>query len=148
MQKDMKNNQGDKEIKLEAFRQHWNQMRHTENLRHGFTSFYALIVVGILAFVSQTPQINHLTVYVAGAVLSLLGFGFSWRAKHSLEIHREKAISLVKDLSPERDVEKFVPFTPESGFWGWVPIRKLLLTLYALGFLAFMALIFKEIVSN
>ena len=129
------------EIRLEAFRQHWEQMRHTENLRYGFTSFYVLIVVGILAFVSQTPESEHCTIYIAGAALSLLGLLFCCRVKHSIEIHREKALFLAKSLGVEDEkVEKYLPFTPESGCMGYFSMRNIFLTLYGLGLLVFIIL--------
>jgi len=146
MQKNMKTIQSDKEIRLEAFRQHWNQMRHTENLRSGFTHFYAIIVAGILAYVMYGPPSEHWPIYIVGAALSLLGLLYSQRAKRSISIHREKARSIAESSGIQNDeIENLLPFTPEKSRCArYTSIRTIFVVFYSLWVAGFIALLVLE----
>ena len=131
-------------IRLEAFREHWNQMRHTENLRNGFTHFYAIIVAGIFAYVLYSTPSEHWHIYTVGAALSLLGLLYSRRAKLSIRIHRGKAHSIAESLGIQNDeIENFLPFTPESRLAG-PSIRTIFVVFYSLGLAGFIALLVLE----
>lgn len=72
---------------LEAFRQHWQEMRHNENMRLTFSSFYALIVAAVFAFISQRGQGCYIALFIVLALLSLLGLVLCVRIWQSIEQH-------------------------------------------------------------
>ncbi len=67
------------DFKLELFKQHCESVRHAEDERLAFTSFFILIVIGALAFISQTGSSivakEHWMIYIwlAGFSLRLSG---------------------------------------------------------------------------
>lgn len=65
-----------KQTKLEAFRQHWEQIRHAENHRNTFGAFYGAAVMGVVAFIAQTNK----TVADSRFLLLALGLlsSFGW----------------------------------------------------------------------
>ena len=85
------------DFKLELFKQHCESVRHAEDERLAFTSFFILIVIGGLAFISQTGfsivSREHWMVYIWLAGFSLLGFLVSLRLKRRIEIRRSSARS-------------------------------------------------------
>ena len=136
------------QAKLEAFRQNWEQMRHAENMRLTFSSFYALIVAAVLAFISQRGQGDYFVLFAVLAVLSLLGLILCYRIWKAIEEHRDKAKSLASELTGETDegkLKNYIPF-PESARWYKLySLRILFPVLYFVGIIFFALLAFKVV---
>lgn len=89
------------DFKLELFKQHCQSVRHAEDERLAFTSFFILIIIGTLAFISQTdhPLVSreHWMVYIWLAGFSALGFLISLRLKRGIEMRRASAAKLISE---------------------------------------------------
>ncbi|MBI4284507.1 MAG: hypothetical protein HY670_01220 [Chloroflexi bacterium] len=144
----MKNGTKD-EVKLEAFRQNWEQMRHAENARLGFLSFYAALVTAVLAFVaSRGPSVpgDYTALYMILTVLAAVGFTLSLRIKKAIEEHRDKAEYFVKELTNENDntkLKKYVPFPEKARWYNFWHLRILFLYLYGATFMLFLLVTLK-----
>jgi len=105
-------------VDLEAFRQNWEQMRHVENQRLTFTLFYAAIVSGVLAFISQSSTGDYFTLFVILSVISFLGLVLCWRVSYSVELHNNNLRSLVISMTgltkgkKEKAFELYAPLKP------------------------------------
>ncbi len=64
---------------VELLTQRYEQLRHLDNLRMHFTTFYAVVVAGALAFLAQATGNSSRPLLVALDVLSLLGLLISLR---------------------------------------------------------------------
>jgi hypothetical protein len=132
------------ETKLEAFRQHWEGMRHNERQRLTFTNFYALIVVGVLAFISQNGKGDYCMLFIVLAVVSFLGLWLCVRLNQSTEGHRNRALLLAGELTEEgrqSAKEKYIPFW-DLRPWSRQPgsLRMLFTILYGFGLILFVLL--------
>ena len=130
------------QTKLEAFRQHWEQIRHSENLRFAFTSFYALIVAGVLVFISnQGGQGDYSILYLVLVGLSSLGLLICLRiCLYSIKGHRDRAQLLASELTGERKKEELEKY---SSHWRlrWYhqlwSLRVIFIALYIAGIVFF-----------
>ncbi len=131
------------QTKLEAFRQHWEQIRHIERLRLTFTSFYALIVAALIAYVTQMKPDGR-PFFIILAVLSIAGLFLCIRTSRTPVHHRDKAYHLAKELTgldSDEELKNYVPFT--KGYAPWYNpyyIRTLYIWLFSLASIAFVYL--------
>ena len=131
------------QTRLEVFRQHWEQVRHNQYQRLAFTSFYALVVIGFLAFISQRGEGDFRILFWVLCGLSLFGIFFCLRLKHSIEGHSNIARSLAGELTNEsKCLEKYIPFWKQDEKWcdKLVSLRVLFPTLYVVGAVFFLLL--------
>lgn len=119
------------QTKLEAFRQHWEQMRHAEGQRLSFTNFYALIVAGVLAFISQSGGSGkYIVLFGVLAGISLVGMVLCLRTKEAIERHRDLAWDLAKELTEDTREKLYTAFWEEKGWRKATTLRVLFLVLY------------------
>jgi hypothetical protein len=134
------------ETKLEAFRQHWEQIRHIEGQRLTFTNFYALIVVGVLTFISQSGKGDHCMLFIVLAVVSLLGIILCVRLNQGTEGHRNRALLLARELTGEKQQstrEKYIPYwNLRPWYCQFGSLRMLFTILYGFGLVFFALLAF------
>ena len=127
----MPNSKTKDEVKLEAFRQNWEQIRHIEKVRLSFTSFYFLIVAGTLAFAYESRPL-----VIALAVLSAFGALICWRTDSTALHHRERALHLAGNLVGEDDknhLSDYVPFKEDKPkFYNISKIRGMFFWIYVL----------------
>lgn len=130
------------QTKLEAFRQHWEQMRHAEGQRLSFTNFYALIVAGVLAFISQSGGSGkYIVLFGVLAGISLIGMVLCIRTNKAIERHRDLAWDLAKELTEDTREKLYTAFWEEKGCWRkFTTLRVLFPVLYG-GLLVLFALI-------
>ncbi|MEK7353747.1 MAG: hypothetical protein AABZ77_04495 [Chloroflexota bacterium] len=133
--------------KIEAYRQHCEQVRADLGQRLSFTNFYAIVVAGILAFVSQRETGDFSLLFWALSVLSLFGIMFCVRLNCSIEDHNRKARLLMQDLvGASEDHEKYL--LASSGWMKWRSLwylRWLFVYLYVAGFVLFLLLAYKVV---
>jgi hypothetical protein len=88
---------------LEESLQHW---RHIENLRQGFTSVWAVIVAGVLAFVSQTPKFleNGATILalIFLILLTVLGLLMSVRLSYNIKPCEDNIEEILRNAGLEK----------------------------------------------
>ena len=130
------------QTKLEAFRQHWEQIRHSENLRLAYTNFYALIVAGVLVFISnQDGNGDYRILFVVLAVLSFLGLVLSLRIwLFSIRGHRNRAKLLASELTGEtgeKELEKYIPHWRLPWYHQLLSLRVIFIALYIAGIVLF-----------
>jgi len=82
------------DFKLELYRQFWEQARHNEKLRGNFTSFYAVIVAGTLAFLVQTNGVSEGIPLGFLASLSFFGVLVSWRTRNNARRYAHNQIRI------------------------------------------------------
>ena len=105
--------------KLEAFHQHWEQIRHIERLRLTFSSFYALIVTAIIVYVIEMASDGR-PFFIILVVLSLMGLLLCIRTSATAVHHRDKACHLARELTgigSEEELKRYVPFSKGSAPW-------------------------------
>jgi len=102
---------------LEAYRQHWEQMRHAESQRLQYTAFYAVVlgaVVGLSRSPTQMLAVEPLlTILLVG--LAIFGFVLSIRTATAIERHRDCAERMAERLTDSSDVKDFVAHWREKG---------------------------------
>lgn len=123
-----------RELLTSIYEQHWLHARHVENERLWFTNIFALIVAGLLAFLSTTDgkTLPQFALFVGGFifVLSILGYllCITWRApfvQHTILADKILEDSLLKRYSPH-------PKGYEKIKIGWITAHELFLYFYAL----------------
>ena len=130
------------QTKLEAFRQHWEQIRHSENYRLTFTNFYAVIVAGVLAFISnQGSSGDYAILFWVLVGLSVLGLFLCIRIWfYSIKGHRDRAKLLAGELTRETDKTKLENYVPHWSLPWWQQfwsLRVLFIALYLAGIVVF-----------
>lgn len=124
------------ELLKSIYEQHWLHARHVENERLWFTNIFALIVAGLIAFLSTVENeelFSRFAVY-AGCfifILSILGYFFclTWRAP--LVEHITLANRMLKDAL----LKRYAPYVSEvykKIKVGWISAHELFLYFYAL----------------
>ena len=130
------------QTKLEAYRQHWEQIRHSENLRVSFTNFYALIVAGVLAFIfNQNGEGDYSILFWVLVVLSFLGLFLCVRIGFcSILGHRNRAKLFASELTgetKEKELDKYIPHWPLPWWSQIVSLRVIFIVLYIAGIVYF-----------
>jgi uncharacterized membrane protein len=130
------------DIKLEAFKQNWEQVRHVENVRLTFTNFYFLVGAAMIAFISSIGEKVNLVsmwyVFFIPIGMSLLGLTISIRTKVTAEYHSSNLRKLAKRQHiSEKHLNLYGCLSPLEAKWYqfWV-IRISFIWLYSIGFLA------------
>ena len=93
---------GDNSVLLEIFRQSWEHNRHMGNERLGFTTLYAVIVAGALAFLSQDSDIDQRPLLVALVFVSLFGFLVSLRLGLLISFYDRRLFDLGSELQIQK----------------------------------------------
>jgi hypothetical protein len=122
---------------LLILRQSFEHWRHIENMRQGFTTIWAAIVAGVLAFISQAPNalanVASIPVIVFLALLTSLGLFVSIRLGKNIAPCEFN----IKDILKQEGLEKY---DPTVGWGKGITAHFRLRTLYNLFY--FFALIF------
>ncbi len=129
----------DQEIFLEIYRQHWEDVRHLENERLTFTTFYALIVAGVLGFMSQAININPIPLLIFLIVFSFFGLAISLRLRAaitSVEIKIREAKAQMPD-----ELKQLVVFGGESGWTTKIRLREIFPAIYFIALCLFIYMI-------
>ena len=126
------------ELQIEAYRQNWEQIRHTENLRMWFSSVYGSIVAALVAFMSVEPDTNDWQVFAFLAGWSFFGLLVNWRAAVSIGRHRQSAVDINRDLGGQKYHNPFGQ--PGAGPRTAVPLRILFPVMYLVACLLFLSL--------
>lgn len=118
--------------------------RHIENERLSYTSFYAAIVAGTLAFISQAPptQEQGIVLYAFLICLSVFGLLITLRFRADLE----DFMSRIKDMAANLGLEAHVG----AGGQNWTKYirqRELFPVLYAVTLLIFGYLLYIQVVT-
>jgi hypothetical protein len=128
------------------FEQNWQQFRHVETERLGFTAIYCAVVSGVLSFIASWDDGGSLAVSVALIafllLFTLLGLLVSLRLRTAVRHHRAKLIDTLKKMGVRkkkwRDIG--VPGTGED----WTRpfgIGNLLPAFYSLAFLMLLSVL-------
>ena len=105
------------QLKLEAFRQHWEQLRHIEGVRLAFTGFYAAIVTGVISLATRAPiVVDSRWLFLILLVLSVMGVFISLRTLFAIEQHRDDALWFAKMLAVGDEFERYIPYSDRK-FW-------------------------------
>ena len=139
----MKNEQNDEEregdgsMHLTILRESFRHWRHIENLRQGFTTFWAAIVAGVLAFTSQTENFLENTASIPALIFlilfTLLGFLVSVRLSNNIKPCEDN----IKEILKSAKLDKY---DPTKGWGKGISKHFRLRRLYVLTY--FVALIF------
>lgn len=137
-----------KQIKLEAFRQHWEQIRHTENHRNTFTTIYGALVVAALAFIAQKGPGNYWYLFFALFIFSIFGLILCKRVKEAVEGHRERAKLIAGELIEQYEdkMERLLPYWEENE--KSYSLRRLFVYLYGIMVFVFLGLFIYSIWSG
>jgi len=140
MEKDEKNRerviQTSNDAALMVLRLSFEHWRHIENLRQGFTTIWAAIVAGVLAFISQAPNalanVASIPTIIFLILLTSLGLFVSIRLGKNIE----PCESNIKDILKQLDLEKY---DPTRGWGKGITAHFRLRSLYNLFYLAALA---------
>lgn len=128
------------DLKLELLRQHCQSIRHAEDERLTFTNFFILIVVGALAFISQTnrPIVfpEHWMIYIWLAGFSILGLVVSLRLKRGIKLRRD----IVRQLIDEAGLQEYNIYGGKFGHTRIPSLRLVFPVMYGVAFVWFASL--------
>lgn len=123
------------EVFLEIYRQNWEDVRHLEGERLMFTTIYAVIVAGVLGFIAQAKELNHVPLLAFLAILSILGLTMSLRLGSAITSVERKIKETRKEMPEE--LQSLVVFGGEYGWTTKIKLRFLFPALYVSTFVLF-----------
>lgn len=102
------------DLKLEGFKQNWEQIRHIERVRLTFTGFYALIAGAGIVFGFGR---NEWRIYLFLFILSIAGIILCWRTILAAAYRRDSLESIVKEYFSDIDekaLKALIPFSSRT----------------------------------
>jgi hypothetical protein len=103
------------------FEQNWQQFRHVENERLGFTAIYCAVVSGVLSFLTTWDERGSLAVSVALIafllLFTLLGLLVSLRLRAAVRHHRAKLIDALKKMGVRKKKWRDIGVPGTGGDW-------------------------------
>jgi hypothetical protein len=117
-------------VMLEMVRQNWEHLRHIEQLRMRLANFYAVVVAGVLAFITQAPNINQRPLLIVLAALSLFGVVTTLRFNAHIPFRLEKLRELARQMGVPADR---IAYFGSEDWTRWIRFRNIFLWLLSLG---------------
>lgn len=150
MEKDQNNEEteGSGPILLAILRESYLHWRHIENLRQGFTAFWAVIVAGVLAFLSRTENFFENAASIPALIFliffTLLGLLVSVR----LSINIQPCEYNIREILKGVNLEKYDPTKGwGKGFTRHFRLRRLYIATYFTSLLFLIFLVFWIIIA-
>ena len=130
LQSEHNGSNGDSLSISDLYTQNWEHVRHVENERLNFTSFYFVILAAMIAYISQAQPTKTFTIILLGlmTIMSIIGALMSFRLKADMEAHGNCLRSLV-ETSPYK---RFFTFGAETGWTTHIKIRTLFPIIYSI----------------
>lgn len=129
--------EGEREFLLEVMRQYREQLRLIQTERLGFLNTYAVIVAGVLAFLSQAKNVDSRSLFIVLSVLSVLGLLWSIRNQSEIAAYHAKMRELASRAGVPPDLVAFFGATDWTRF---IRLRVLFIALYAVATIVFASL--------
>lgn len=118
------------------YEQNWQQLRHAEDERLGFTAIYCAVVSGVLSFLTGWEDDGSLAVSVALIafllLFTVLGLLVSLRLRSAIHYHRDKISDTLTEMKESTLTGIGVPVTRPD--WDPFALRNIFPAFYCLAF--------------